>query len=137
MIRQFPTPLEPGADSHSDPWTTKLWDGLLTDSIRRGRDCIEVLPPDSRRMFTIRGHGPNGWEDIMVPIGKMHGAFLRRLKVMAGFGLVRPSPAEHGQFHFSDRDRVYEVDVTVTAGPDGAETAVVRLPTQPVQESAQ
>ena len=134
-MRQFPTPPEPGADPHFDPWTNKLWDGLLADSIRRGRDCIEVLPPDSRRMFTIRGHGPDGWEDIMVPIGKMHRAFLRRLKVMAGFGLVRGSPAERGRFHFSDRDRVYDVDVTVTASPDGAETAVVRLLVQPAQES--
>ena len=110
-----------------------MWDGLLEDSIRRGRDCLEVLPPNSRRMFTIRGHGPDGWENIMVPTGKMHRAVLRRLKVMAGFGLVRSGPVELGRFLFSVRDRVYAVGVTVTVGPNGAESAFVQLATQPVQ----
>jgi len=137
VIRRFPAPSEPGSDSHYDPWTIKLWDGLLADSIRSGRDSIEVLAPDSRRKFTIRGHGAGGWEDIMELIDKAHRPVLRRLKVMAGFGLVRPTATEQGRFHFSVRDHVYAIEVTVTVGPDGAETAVVELSTQPVEEPAQ
>ncbi len=153
MIRQYPALHEPHDGSVEDSPIVRLWYGLLTDCLSRKYERIHLflsdpseLPerdefddPDEDfeafRTFTIRAYTGGAREELMKPSAKMYAAFLQRLKIMAGFSLARRPPIEQGRFHFTVRNSVYEIQVTVRAPSDSSQEAMVDLPLSPLQKT--
>jgi len=130
VIPEYPRPSPP--DSPIDEYAVvQLCNGLLKDSILNERDCLEVLPPVSGRLFTIRGRTHGIWEEIMAPPAIIYQRLIRRLKVMAEVDLVRPQPLGRGRFRFIVDQERYDVGITVRARPDGTEIAEIQIATTP------
>lgn len=162
MIRSFPSNV-PYDGSADDAPVSKLWYGMLADSLRRGAKQIHLflsdLPepsplirpgveevdelladaplPEPERMAVVRAYVNDGWEDIISLPGKMYGALLQRLKVMSSFSLARRPPLEQGRFQLKVSDAVYEIAVTVRVRPDGGQEAMIDLPSASVQNVGQ
>ena len=157
MVRRFP-PTDQYDGSADDAPVSKLWYGILADSLKRGGKQIHLflsdLPepspllagfeqidelladaplPEPERVAVVRAYVNDGWEDMIKLPGKMYGAILQRLKIMSSFSLARRPPVEHGRFLLQSSGAVYEIEVTVRVRPDGAQEAMIDLPSAPVE----
>jgi type II secretory ATPase GspE/PulE/Tfp pilus assembly ATPase PilB-like protein len=142
MIRHFPASHEPYDGSVEHEPFVKLWHGLIADAIRRGYEHIHLFPSPSAlsrpadslaATFTIRVYTHGEWQELLSPTIKMYSGVLRRLKVMASFGMARRMPLERGRFRYAFRSAIHEIEVTVRIRPDGWEEAMVDVPRDPIE----
>ena len=130
MDRQFPS-ADRYDGSADDAPVSKLWYGILIEGLRAGEERIQVTPPEPGQGFAVRAYREGAWRDLIRPPRDMYELFIRRLKVMASFNMVRRLPLEEGRIKLAHRGEVFEVRASVRSRADGLEEATVELPELP------
>ena len=112
-----------------DPPVVMLWNGLLTDVVKREYERLHVSPSSTGSWtFPVRVYKDGAWSDYFQIPSPMYAVFLQRLKVMAGMNLARMVPVEEGIIRVDQGDRAQiEIRVTTRVGSDGREEALLEF----------